>query len=150
MMIHSVLLFISSLLALTQALDITGSIAASNQLPSPALLPPSTLLVLSAPNLEYKTHASATGSFTFRNVTAGPSYLLQVQCLTHAFSPLRIDTTREGNEVPEVYQTFRGNQWGHRGIRVTHPIELVPSAKADYYLVSPCLYAYIAANGVQD
>jgi hypothetical protein len=123
--------------ALTRALDITGSIASVNpHLPSPAYLPPSTLLVLSAPNVEYKTHPSSSGSFTFRNVTAGLSYILHVECITHAFPPLRIDT--QVGDV-ELYQTFKGNEWSHRGAKMSYPIQLVSSGKADYYVV--CLLA---------
>jgi hypothetical protein len=128
-MILHVLLVISSLLAFTQALDITGSIHLG---PSPALLPPSTLVVLSAPNLEYKTHPSADGAFTLRNVTAGPSYLLQVQCLTHGFPPMRIDTE---SEVIEVYQTLKGSEWSYKGAKLAYPLQLVPSGKAEYYIV---------------
>lgn len=80
------LLFLLSLLpAFTQGLDITGSISLNSHLLSPASLPPSTLLILSSANLEYKTHPSAAGSFKFRNITAGPSYILQIECLTHSF-----------------------------------------------------------------
>jgi hypothetical protein len=120
----------------TQGLEITGSIPASNpHLANPALLPPSTILILSAHNRQYKTHPSTSGTFTFRNVTAGPSYLLQVECLTHSFMPLRIDTQ---NGDVEVYQTFKANEWSHRGAKLSYPIRLAPSTTADYYIVSPC------------
>ena len=126
---------LTSLLGLACGLDISGSIPTSHpHLQSAALLPPSTLLVLSAPNVEYKTHPSSSGSFAFRNVTAGPSYLLHVECVTHAFPALRVDT-QNGNV--EVYQTFKGNAWSHRGAKLAYPIQLAPSAKADYYVVCP-------------
>src|SRR5271170_5755085 len=70
-MILTGLFFLSSLLALVLGLDITGSIASNGHLSTPAILPPSTLLILSSANLEYKTHPSPSGSFTFRNITAG-------------------------------------------------------------------------------
>src|SRR6202035_4363302 len=126
-MILHVLFLLSSLLPLTQALDITGYIPSSSlNFESPALLPPSTLLVLSAPNVEYKTHPSPSGTFTFRNVTAGPSYLFRTECLSHTFTPLRVDTE---NGAIEIYQTFKANEWSHRGAKLPYPIQLVPSAK---------------------
>ena len=82
---------------------------------------------------EYKTHPTPSGSFKFRNVTAGPSYILQIECLTHAFPPLRIDTQNEDDV--EVFQTFKGNAWSHRGAKLAYPIQIAPSAQADYYIV---------------
>ena len=130
---ETLFLLLLSLITFAQGLEITGSIPASNpHLASPAFLPPSTSLILSAHNRQYKTHPSPSGSFTFRNVTAGPSYLLQVECLTHTFPSLRIDTQ---NEDVEVYQTFKANEWNHRGAKLAYPIQLAPSSTADYYIV---------------
>src|SRR5947207_10669509 len=103
-MLHH-LLVLTSLVVLVLGIDITGSISSSSALVSPSILPPTTLLSLTAPGLEYKTHPSASGSFTFRNVTAGPSYLFHVDCLTHTFPSLRVDTA---DDNVGVYQTFRG------------------------------------------
>jgi len=122
---------LSSILAVAQALDINGAITANDYLVSPAILSPSTLVTLSSANLGYKTHPSIDGSFTFHNVTAGPSYILEVECISHVFAPFRIDTQ---NGV-EVYQTFLGNEWSHRGAKLQYPIQLEPSSKADYYVV---------------
>ena len=133
-MILQVLIFLSALLTFVRGVDISGSILSNAHLPSPAFLPPSTSIVLSSTNLEYRTHPAPNGEFIFRNVTAGPSYILQIECLTHDFLPLRIDTQ---NEDVEVYQTFRGNQWSHRGAKFAYPIEIAPSGKADYYVVPP-------------
>jgi hypothetical protein len=131
-MILPALFLLSSLLTFVLGFDITGSIASNGHLSNPAILPPSTLLVLSSTNLEYKTHPSPSGSFTFRNITAGPSYLLEVECLTHTFSPLRIDT--QNGEV-EVYPTFRGNAWSHRGAKLATPVKVHATGIADYYVV---------------
>ena len=131
-MILSGFFLLSSILSLACGLDITGYIVSNTHLSSPAVLPPSTLLILSSTNLEYKTHPSPSGSFTFRNITAGPSYLLEVECLTHTFSPLRIDT--QNGEV-EVYQTFRGNAWSHRGAKLVTPVQVQATGIADYYVV---------------
>lgn len=116
----------------TLGLDITGSITSNSHLLSLASLPPSTLVVLSSPNLEYKTHPTPRGLFKFRNVTAGPTYILQIECLTHSFPPLRVETQ---SEDIEVYQTFRGNAWSHRGAKLAYPIQITALAKADYYVV---------------
>ena len=122
-------------MGLAFGLDISGAIIPSHpHLPSAALLPSSTLLILSAPNLKYETHASSSGSFSFHNITVGPSYLLHVECLTHSFEPLRVDT-QNGNI--EVYQTFKGNTWSHRGAKLVYPIQLAPAAKVEYYMVCP-------------
>jgi len=116
---------------LINALDIKGSIVPNVHLPSTAALPPSTLLILTSADLLYKTHPSSSGSFTFHNVTVGPSYLLQVESLTHSFPRLRIET--QGAEV-KVYQTVQGNSWSTRGIQLFYPIQLSASSRADYYL----------------
>jgi Protein of unknown function (DUF2012) len=133
MIIPVFILLFSLLPTFTQGLDIAGSIVLNAHLISPASLPPSTLLTLSSKNLEYKTHPASNGLFTFRNVTVGPSYILQIECLTHSFPSLRIDT-QDGNL--EVYQTFRENAWNHRGAKLAYPIQIAPSAQADYYVVS--------------
>ena len=133
MILPYVVLLFSLIASITQGLDITGSISPNTHLLSASSLPPTTLLILSSSNLEYKTHSTPSGSFNFRNVTAGPSYILQIECLTHAFSPLRIDTQNEDDV--EVYQTFRGNAWSHRGVKLAYPIQIAPSAQADYYVV---------------
>lgn len=141
------ILLLLAFVAFTQGLEITGSIPASNpHLANPAFLPPSTTLILSAHNRQYKTHPSSSGKFTFRNVTAGPSYLLQVECLTHSFPSLRIDTQ---NEDVEVYQTFKGNEWSHRGAKLAYPIQLAPSSTADYYIVSTCSQSKLISGTVR-
>lgn len=128
------LVFLSSLTALCQCLDITGWIQTNNYLPSPSVLPASTLFILAAPGLEYTTHPTSTGKFIFRNVTAGPSYLLRVECITHTFPPLRVDTEED---AVEIYQTFQGNEWDHRGAKLTYPISIAPTSKPEYYMVRP-------------
>ena len=133
MIIPFLVLLFSLLPSITQGLDITGTISPNTHLLSTSSLPPSTLLILSSSHLEYKTHPTPNGSFKFRNVTAGPSYILEIECLTHTFPPLRIDT--HNDDDMEVYQTFRGNAWSHRGAKLSYPIQIAPSAQADYYIV---------------
>jgi Protein of unknown function (DUF2012) len=131
-MMLQVVFLLFSCLAFSQGLDIKGSITPNAYLLSPALLPPSTLVILSAPNHEYSTHPSPGGAFSFYNVTAESSYLLQIECLTHKFPPLRIDVE---DESVEVYQTFQENEWSHRGARLAYPIQIAATAQADYYMV---------------
>jgi len=125
------------LVALTNALDLKGTIIPNTDLASAAALPPSTLLILTSDNRIYTTHPSPIGGFTFHNVTVGPSYLLQVECLSLSFPRLRIDT---GGEEVEVYQTFQGHAWSHRGAKLSYPIQLSASSQADYYIVYNVLF----------
>jgi Protein of unknown function (DUF2012) len=117
------------------ALDIRGTIASNSHLLSPALLPPSTLLILSSPNLEYRTHPSPNGKFAFHNVSTegNPSYLLQVECITHKFPQMRIDIG--DNDVDGVYQSFRMNKWNHKANTLPYPIEIAVTGTADFYAV---------------
>jgi Protein of unknown function (DUF2012) len=147
MILHHLVL-LASLLSFAFGIDIRGSISSSEHLPALAVLAPSTLILLSAPGIQYKTHPSPSGTFTYRNVTAGPSYLFEIDSITHIFPPLRIDTT---NGQVEVYQTFKGNEWSCRGARLSYPIEITSTAKADYYIVSnnPLINLIIAAFRIQ-
>jgi ER membrane protein complex subunit 7 len=56
-------------------------------------------------------------------VTAG-SYLGEVHCATHIFSPLRVDVEEEGSAasaadssllVTRITETYRGNDWANQG-----------------------------------
>jgi ER membrane protein complex subunit 7, beta-sandwich domain len=141
MILHHVILL--SLLSFVLGIDISGSINSSPALLSPSILPPTTRIYLTAPGVEYFIHPSSTGKFTFRNVTVGPSYLFHVECLTHIFPSLRLDTA---TDRVEVYQTFKGNEWSHRGLLLDYPIQVSPTAQADYYVViSYTVEAYTAA-----
>ncbi|CAK7216983.1 hypothetical protein SBRCBS47491_003008 [Sporothrix bragantina] len=64
---------------------------------------------------------TAGGKLVFSNVTAG-SYLGEVHCATHVFSPLRVDVEEEAAEnaaasllVTRVTETYRGNDWANQG-----------------------------------
>ncbi|CAK7223631.1 hypothetical protein SCUCBS95973_005245 [Sporothrix curviconia] len=67
---------------------------------------------------------TAGGKLVFANVTAG-SYLGEVHCATHVFSPLRVDVeveegaganaARSSLLVTRVAETYRGNDWANRG-----------------------------------
>lgn len=65
---------------------------------------------------------TAGGKLVFANVTAG-SYLGEVHCATHIFSPLRVDVEEEGSAaevdasllVTRITETYRGNDWANQG-----------------------------------
>lgn len=66
---------------------------------------------------------TAGGKLVFANVTAG-SYLGEVHCSTHIFSPLRVDVEEEGTAatdsdanllVTRITETYRGNDWANQG-----------------------------------
>jgi hypothetical protein len=97
-------------------------IPSSVSLPNPSVLPPSTTASLTTLSSIIKTPLRFDNTFDFRNVSSG-SYLLDVHCATHAFAPLRVDVhdglNQEGQvseaATVEVWQTFRGNEWGNKG-----------------------------------
>ncbi|KIH91544.1 hypothetical protein SPBR_01927 [Sporothrix brasiliensis 5110] len=70
---------------------------------------------------------TAGGKLVFSNVTAG-SYLGEVHCATHIFSPLRVDVEEEADPaatgaakadsrllVTRITETYRGNDWANQG-----------------------------------
>lgn len=106
------------------ALSIQGAFGPSQLLSNPTALPPSTSLTLTTAGITRRTLIRRDNTFSFDDVPEG-SYLLDVQCPTHYFMPLRVDVQHEGNVV--VYQTFRGNEWGNTGERKDYPIVCPPS-----------------------
>ncbi|KAK4130926.1 hypothetical protein BT67DRAFT_389898 [Trichocladium antarcticum] len=95
-------------------------------LPNPHALPASTRATLTALGAARAAPLSAANTFVFRDVPAG-SYLLDVHCPTVGVMPLRVDVGLRANgdrdgigkgeaglEV-EVWETFRGGDWGNKG-----------------------------------
>jgi ER membrane protein complex subunit 7 len=105
--------------ALVSALDIEGKFAPAALLPNPSVLPASTSLTLTTAGTTRRTLIRKDNTFSFRDVPEG-SYLLDVQCQTHLFTPLRVDVDRQGEVT--VFQTFRGNEWSNKGERKSYPI----------------------------
>ncbi|KAH6656658.1 hypothetical protein BKA67DRAFT_162715 [Truncatella angustata] len=113
---------------------ITLSVPASQLLPNPAALPPSTHATLTTLGQTYAAPLSAANTFVFRNVTRG-SYLADVHCASWGFAPLRVDVLEAGEDVPSAaavvgepvgpgaaaavvvraWETYRGNEWDNRG-----------------------------------
>jgi hypothetical protein len=98
-------------------------IPASQSLPNPTILPPTTTATLTTLSSVIKTPLRADNTFDFRNVSTG-SYLLDIHCATHTFAPLRVDVhdglkLKDGHvkdvSVVEAWGTFRGNEWGNKG-----------------------------------
>ncbi|KAH0537034.1 hypothetical protein FGG08_006132 [Glutinoglossum americanum] len=104
------------LIPLASTASLTLFIPPTPLLPDPSHLPPSTHATLTTLNRTYTAPLQRPSRFTFRNLTAG-SYLLDVHCRDYAFGALRVDVGADAGAV-EVWQTFRGNEWGNRGERL--------------------------------
>lgn len=115
--------------ALVSAYSIHGSFVPSALLPNPALLPPSTSLTLTTSGTTRHALVQRDNKFVFRDVPEG-SYLLDVQCPTHHFGPLRVDVDSRGDA--NVYMTFRGNEWSNMGEKRDYPIVLPPCASGNH------------------
>ncbi|RAR07839.1 er membrane protein complex subunit-like protein [Stemphylium lycopersici] len=117
----------ASISALTSFATLTSAARLLLQVPTTALLNPSTLastthatLQSSGPPLD--AYLTRSNTFNFNNVSAG-SYLATVHCRDYAFEPLRIDVTLEEavegsgerKEVIKAWQTFLGNEWENKG-----------------------------------
>lgn len=109
--------------AIVSALDVQGTFAPSPLLPDPSTLPPSTSLTLTAAGTAKRTLIRRDNTFSFSDVPEG-SYLLDVQCQTYQFAPLRVDVNGQGEVV--VHQTFRGNEWRNKGEKKSYPIVRPP------------------------
>jgi ER membrane protein complex subunit 7 len=118
-LLSSLLLLGTAALALAKpTTSLTLAIPATQGLPNPNILPPSTHATLSALNAYHSAPLSVHNTFVFHNITSG-SYLLDVFCPTHAFAPLRVDVTvsaQEGQDLlVRAWETFRGNDWDNKG-----------------------------------
>ncbi|KAL4927813.1 uncharacterized protein BDV17DRAFT_292302 [Aspergillus undulatus] len=122
------LLFLLAPAALSSRLTIT--IPPSQLLPNPHSLPADTHATLTSTTLSSPLKAPLTRSGTFQffdlaaadyKVPSGQrddlsgSYLLDIRSSEYVFAPLRVDLDARGN-VKGVWETFRGNEWGNRGV----------------------------------
>ncbi|GAB7365409.1 hypothetical protein MBLNU230_g6487t1 [Neophaeotheca triangularis] len=105
---------------LASAAKLTVSIAASPILPNPATLPPSThAVLLGPPGVRHQASLRTDNSFQFAGLVPA-SYLLTVHSHGNFFNSFRVDVSSAGlaetaQETVEVWQTFRGNEWNHKG-----------------------------------
>lgn len=97
---------------------ITLHMPASQLLPNPNALPPSTHATLTQLYTTYTAPLTTANSFVFHNVSAG-SYLADVHCATHGFAPLRVDVMADKADTDTLqvraWETFRGNDWDNKG-----------------------------------
>ncbi|KAI1323818.1 Cys/Met metabolism PLP-dependent enzyme-domain-containing protein [Xylariaceae sp. FL0255] len=106
----------------TSAATITLSIAPQAHIPNPAVLRSSTHATLTSLGVSQSAPLSTSNTFVFRNVTPG-SYLCDIHCSTHGFSPLRVDVlpVEGGGQIVgkgeriRAWETFRGNDWENKG-----------------------------------
>ncbi|KAL4789369.1 hypothetical protein BDV19DRAFT_26319 [Aspergillus venezuelensis] len=115
---------------------LTITIPPSSILPNPHSLPAETHATLTSSSLASPLKAPLTraGTFTFADLATadynGPSasasasegkddlsgsYLLDIRSSEYVFAPLRVDLDERGH-VKGVWETFRGNEWGNRGV----------------------------------
>ncbi|KAL4801548.1 hypothetical protein BDV18DRAFT_148803 [Aspergillus unguis] len=106
---------------------LTVTIPPSTVLPNPHSLPADTHATLTSTSLTAPLKAPLTQSatFVFPGLAAAEyktqqddisgSYLLDIRSSEYIFAPLRVDLDERGN-VKGVWETFRGNEWGNRGV----------------------------------
>ncbi|KAF2718551.1 hypothetical protein K431DRAFT_287570 [Polychaeton citri CBS 116435] len=103
---------------LASAAQLTVSIASSQLLPNPAVLPSSTHAVLLGQSGDrHDVPIRRDNAFLFPSLAAG-DYLLTIHGRDHFFPPLRIDVSAGADglsEKVEAWQTFRGNDWDNKG-----------------------------------
>ncbi|EEP79234.1 conserved hypothetical protein [Uncinocarpus reesii 1704] len=117
-----------SLLSLSAATILTISIPASNLLPNPNTLPPSThatLTTLTPKRALLKAPLTRSSTFIFPDLGSGSdsasssrsptSYLLDIHSRDYVFAPYRVDVGADGNVIG-VWETFRGNPWDNKGV----------------------------------
>ncbi|KAM7218793.1 ER membrane protein complex subunit 7 [Rhypophila decipiens] len=91
---------------------VTLRIPASNAIPNPFTLSPSTHATLSTKGRTHTAWLSTSNTFIFRDLAPG-SYLVDFYCVTYAFAPLRLDVDSTGSV--KVWETYRGNDWANKG-----------------------------------
>ncbi|KAL2863466.1 uncharacterized protein BJX67DRAFT_257178 [Aspergillus lucknowensis] len=107
---------------------LTITIPPSTILPNPHSLPADTHATLTSAALSGPLKAPLTNAatFVFSGLTASDykdpqqddlsgSYLLDIRSSEYVFAPLRVDLDAAGFVVG-VWETFRGNEWGNRGV----------------------------------
>ena len=139
------LLSLLPIFTLTLCARLAINIPASQLLPNPSTLPPSTHATLHAHGAPISALLTRSNKFFFDDVAPG-SYLFNVHCRDYHFEPLRIDIvandTAPGGEYVMSWQTFRSNEWDNKGeIRGQGhgadpegvKIEVRPTGVKDYY-----------------
>lgn len=129
--------------ALASAARLTVSIPPSPPvLPNPAALPPSThATLIGAPGNKHSAIIRRDNTIVFENLPED-SYLLAVHTRDHFFPPYRVDIghaeSNPGQEIVQVWQTFRGNEWSNKGPLLAQGdsnlrVDVRPAATKEYY-----------------
>jgi len=132
------------LISLVQAAQLTISIPSSHILENPSALPPSTHATLLGPDGQLRRALlTRSNTLSFPSLPIG-AHLLNIHSRDYIFAPLRVDvspsTTAEGTEeIIEVHQTFRGNEWSNKGQKYGSAkeklvIAIPPTGKRDFYM----------------
>lgn len=115
------------LLTTASAVSLIITIPASNLLPNPHVLPPTTYATLTTlPSSSQKKHVLAapltrSSTFVFPELGASQaqqqqrreSYLLDIRSREYVFAPYRVDVA--DGRILGIWETFRGNPWDNRG-----------------------------------
>ncbi|KAL4974366.1 hypothetical protein BDW66DRAFT_139961 [Aspergillus desertorum] len=124
----NLLYFLLFLVPATLSSKLAITISPSPLLPNPHSLPADTHATLTSISLAKPLKAPLTRSatFVFSGLVAADykekhqddlsgSYLLDIRSAEYVFAPLRVDLDERG-KVKGVWETFRGNEWGNRGV----------------------------------
>ncbi|KAL4886363.1 hypothetical protein BJY04DRAFT_179013 [Aspergillus karnatakaensis] len=119
---------ISFLIAPSFSSKLTITVPPSTILPNPHSLPADTHATLTSTSLAQPLKAPLTrsGTFVFSGLASAEhkdpqqddlsgSYLLDIRSSEYVFAPLRVDLDERGF-VKGAWETFRGNEWGNRGV----------------------------------
>lgn len=154
-LLHPLIVLLSAFSNPIHAASLILSVTPSPLLLNPSILPPSTHATLFAAGVHLSAPLSRKNTFTFRNLSTN-SYLLTIHSRDYDFVPLRVDvsaplvpgtdekgaaiqeTARDGQELVEVWQTFRGNEWDNKGElrgrgEGTAVMDVVPLRIKEYY-----------------
>lgn len=127
--------------SLAHAAKLTVSIPSSSLIANPASLPPSThAILIGSQGVAHDARLTRSNTLNFKDVTPG-SYLLSVYTRDYQFPPFRVDVTlneASTQELVQIWQTFRGNEWNNKGPKFGEgygevTISLQPSAKKEFY-----------------
>lgn len=141
--IQAVLLYYSTI---AFAAQLIVTIPASALLANPATLPSSThATLLGAPGTRHDARLTRSNTLEFKSLAPG-SYLLNIYTRDYFFPPFRVDVSvaqagaddNVAEELVQVWQTFRGNEWSNKGSRLGEGkrvlnVALQPSSKKDFY-----------------
>lgn len=111
------LIHLTLVTVLPTALSLTLHLLPPSSLPNNFLpLPPSTHATLTTNGTVLTAPLRRSGTFTFAALTAG-SYLGEIYSRDVGFAPLRVDVHGRPDRI-DVWQTFRGQEWGVKGERI--------------------------------